>query len=469
MYDELSRLLAGELDPEAERALQARIAGDPALAAAWERMNALPDALAALPLAPPPPALLARLHAMVPVALDAHLDAEPEPALDPAPFAPDPREDTLETPFGRPDTGVRSAAVLPRARVERTVAVRPAPRPTVGRAWVLAGATVGLAIGLVTGGLLPPGAPAGIALVEGDSVIDGDVQVRAGDLDLHVRGRARISVTPPVDTSLTHTRAAELVYVPRPTRAATTTRALAEGPPATSVTEPSGMDAPHSAATPSAPPLLLGSGVPAREGHGFVTVRVERGTVDVARPRTGGLRVTTGETRSFTLYSPEGALVPQVPGGGASETSPDPARSTPREILAHRDLELPGGRPLGRIETSLDADRSVSPTGAATAGQLTALEALLLDVETAVDGVTLTGFECAPGPCVAVYAGPGAEPGWRDLLPELLAEELGEEFEVFPAFSGDKLALVLGPVDAPPDQGLVDHHLGLALDGHRSR
>ncbi len=56
-YEELSRLLAGELpDAEAE-ALQARIDADPELAAVWEMMQGLPAELAALPAEAPPPAL----------------------------------------------------------------------------------------------------------------------------------------------------------------------------------------------------------------------------------------------------------------------------------------------------------------------------------------------------------------------------------------------------------------------------
>lgn len=49
MTDELSRLLSGELSPTEAAALQAQIASDPALAARWAEMQALPAALGALP------------------------------------------------------------------------------------------------------------------------------------------------------------------------------------------------------------------------------------------------------------------------------------------------------------------------------------------------------------------------------------------------------------------------------------
>jgi hypothetical protein len=48
-YEALSRLLDGELDPDAANALRARIASEPDLREAWEMMTALPAAIAELP------------------------------------------------------------------------------------------------------------------------------------------------------------------------------------------------------------------------------------------------------------------------------------------------------------------------------------------------------------------------------------------------------------------------------------
>ncbi|MDP2314140.1 MAG: hypothetical protein Q8P41_14655, partial [Pseudomonadota bacterium] len=65
MYEELSRLLAGDLDPASEAALRARIAADPTLARAWADMSALPDLLGGMSFDAPPPALAARLSAQI--------------------------------------------------------------------------------------------------------------------------------------------------------------------------------------------------------------------------------------------------------------------------------------------------------------------------------------------------------------------------------------------------------------------
>jgi hypothetical protein len=56
-YEDLSRLLDGDLDDEAAAALRARIAAEPDVAAAWAAMQRLPSDLAALPLRPRPEGL----------------------------------------------------------------------------------------------------------------------------------------------------------------------------------------------------------------------------------------------------------------------------------------------------------------------------------------------------------------------------------------------------------------------------
>lgn len=56
-HEDLSRLLSGELPPDEAAALRARVAADPALRRAWERISGLPGALAALPLEAPPDTL----------------------------------------------------------------------------------------------------------------------------------------------------------------------------------------------------------------------------------------------------------------------------------------------------------------------------------------------------------------------------------------------------------------------------
>ena len=61
MNDDLSRLLAGELSPDQEAELLARIARDPQLQAEWNAMQELPGLLAALPDDAPPPELDAEI------------------------------------------------------------------------------------------------------------------------------------------------------------------------------------------------------------------------------------------------------------------------------------------------------------------------------------------------------------------------------------------------------------------------
>jgi hypothetical protein len=150
-YESLSRLLDGELPPEEAARLQARIAAEPALAAAWEQMRALPNALGALPLLAPPPALFAARPAPTPAPAPAPTPA-PAPALALAPKA--------RLPYGRVALGLAAAA------------------------------------GLVVALLQPP-APARLTLHSGVQQIDGTVELVAGGYPIHIDGVARIKVEPP--------------------------------------------------------------------------------------------------------------------------------------------------------------------------------------------------------------------------------------------------------------------------------
>ncbi|HHO53119.1 MAG TPA: hypothetical protein ENK18_20150 [Deltaproteobacteria bacterium] len=134
LYESLSRLLSGDL-PEAEAdALQQRIEAEPGVAEAWERIGALPGELAALPLRSPPPELDARL------------------------------------------LGARSTRGWP------------GQRRLIG-ALVVAGA-----LALVGSMALRP-IPT-VALVAGDQIVDGHVEVVSGGLRIEVDGLARITTEP---------------------------------------------------------------------------------------------------------------------------------------------------------------------------------------------------------------------------------------------------------------------------------
>jgi hypothetical protein len=56
VYEDLSRLLAGELDPGERARVEARIEAEPEVRAAWERLRTLPAQFDGLRAVPPPPA-----------------------------------------------------------------------------------------------------------------------------------------------------------------------------------------------------------------------------------------------------------------------------------------------------------------------------------------------------------------------------------------------------------------------------
>lgn len=247
MYEELSRLLAGELDASAEATLRARIDADPALARAWADMSALPDLLGGLSFDAPPPALAARLAAQManfegelPGSADsAEFDPtrfDPSrfglPDFDPARFDParfDSADETMD-----PDVEAHEGLTAPRHPV-RARALARAPSSTRGREAFLDQllapiqrsprtasstpgasarssrarrvgvtafvATMALAAGVVLGlnspdAPLAPEAPAAVAISEGTTTVDGSVDLRAGDVRVRVDGRARVTVTP---------------------------------------------------------------------------------------------------------------------------------------------------------------------------------------------------------------------------------------------------------------------------------
>lgn len=135
-YEALSHLLAGDLSSEEEAALRARMAEQPELAAAWERLRDLPSDLAALPDPSPPPALNARV------------------------------------------LGGGGASARP-ARGSFVIVA------------LAAAAVAALALFL----LRAPGVPR-LVLVEGEQWVDGQALVLAAGVPVRVDGRARIVVEP---------------------------------------------------------------------------------------------------------------------------------------------------------------------------------------------------------------------------------------------------------------------------------
>lgn len=130
LYEALSRLLDGDLDPDAAAALRARIANEPDVARAWAAINRLPARIADLPHSEPP-------------------------------------------------------ALIERGRAERPARLRAAPL------WIAAA----LAASLAAFALLPRSAPT-LVLGEGTTVVQGRVDVLAGELMIEVDGESRITVEP---------------------------------------------------------------------------------------------------------------------------------------------------------------------------------------------------------------------------------------------------------------------------------
>jgi ferric-dicitrate binding protein FerR (iron transport regulator) len=141
LYEDLSRLLEGDL-PEADAdALRRQIAEDPAVARAWAQVQNLKEDLVALEDEPPPRTLDQR--------------------------------------------------VLDRVTARHPVQARP---PTRSRTtWI---AIAGLAVGAAALLVLAPWDTAEVLLVDGSEWVDGRARVQAADVWVEVDGRALVSVEP---------------------------------------------------------------------------------------------------------------------------------------------------------------------------------------------------------------------------------------------------------------------------------
>jgi hypothetical protein len=519
MHEELSRLLAGELEPARAGALRARIAAEPELADAWACLAALPAQLAALPPAAarapeaPPAALLAKLHAMTDAAaradsaldaalaglrrddagvdaLEARLDARDAGDFDPAPFAPDPREDTIDPePFAPRTPGapmrfgarpVRLGATRP-LDAREGAAARPAAPRTVSapaalprsnrRAWVGLGVAAALALGVGIGATLDaPAAPARLALGAGHSVVEGDVDVRAGDLDVRVDGRVHITVTPAADRTSAD---AELVHIDGPS-AAPARRAAARAIAPADASAPAVDTTRPTVAGPSlagaAPVPFLSRGTLDRPGT-VITLRVESGDAVIATD-SGPVRVASGETRSFDDggRSSVPGRSPEVPArgpGNASAPDADVPVTRADEALAHKELPLGDGGRLGRVVAALDPGTPKGPDEVSERLHTDEVEALLLDVETAVASAELADLDCDALPCVAVFAGTDSDTAWIDDVRDALAARAGARLLVLSAVEAQEdglYAVAIAPPGARVPLGGVEGRLHAALD-----
>ncbi len=147
MNEDLSRLLDGELSQSEETLVRERIATEPALAAEWAAMQALPGQLRALPREMAPPALMA-------------------PRLSVA------------------------------APTSRSVAAPSAPVHRPAKPFFRLAIPLALAAGLLVGVILPR-PHAEVRILRGVEMLDGRLDVLAGDLPVRIDGKVEISVEPP--------------------------------------------------------------------------------------------------------------------------------------------------------------------------------------------------------------------------------------------------------------------------------
>ncbi len=501
MYEQLSRLLAGELDPTAEAALRGRIAEDPALARAWADLSALPDLLGGMAFEAPPPALAARLAEQTAAhAFDADdhraddwldtgsldrdwlqsaddtLDPEADAvrgrlpparrrALARAPTSPQGREAFLDrllaearmpaSPLGT------SPGTPPVSRSRPTPAVGPGRR--FGVTAVIA--AIALAAGVVVGlqgpaAYAPPVAPTEIALSEGTTTIDGAAHLRAGDVRVRIDGRAHVTVEP--GTSIHGAAgvvivgsAAAVVADPGHPEAAAELRYAASpaaGPVADAAPSPTRFDGTGAPVASAA--RVQDPGVQTLR----VTVEVERGSA-VVDGEGAAVAMAAGESRAFAAHPVE---IPRPrEGSGAPSTGtvtvPTLTIAEEQKDITRRTVTLSGGLTRGDDADHLDLDPDLGPD----ARMYAALEA--------VPGAELLDVDCSSRPCVAIYDYVGDDPAWRDALGEALAEGydggvvlLGKDLEV----DGGPLGLAVVSLDERKPRGVHGAHDG---DGDRDR
>lgn len=490
MYEQLSRLLAGDLDASAEARLRARIATDPALARAWADMAALPALLGGLSLEAPPPALAARLAARMdelevsglfdPAGFAAAFDSA---AFDTAAFDTDvpvqfdagffdSADDTMdldaETPAApRHPVRARAASCVPASARAReaflddllaTAALHHAPvrsprapAAEAGRAprspaarriafsavVAMAALAVGVAFGLnaETPGATPD-TPAAVAIADGTAVIEGTVDLRAGDVHVRVDGRARVTVEPVYIAVTRHERAApaavqatEYVYAgpervasdaTLPVRAQERFVAASStgsaGTPGAAPPSPTG----NNAVQPNAAYLAADTSATPSPANVRVTVELELGSAQVAY---NGLStaLNVGETRTFGMGHPTVDGLPSgLQGGQAGTTS---------EMRDHRDRDRARSiaTSLARILSGVGSDPT-DPYGGADNGPPrmgTALhdEGRLLAALDSMPNAYLLDLDCSTHPCMAFVEYTGDRSDWADLLGATLAHE----------------------------------------------
>lgn len=361
LHEELSRLLAGDLPEPEAAALRRRLATEPEVERAWQALQELVEAVQALPAEAPPPGLDARV------------------------------------------LGLRTTERSP------------------GRwGWALAGAAAGVLAGVLAAALLAkPHPPSRVALVRGQQVVSGRVQVVAGELEVEVDGLARLSVEP--GAGLARAEGAQ------------------EDPMKTALS------------------ALAGAA-----GGALVTVAVLEGSALVRGPDVPPVRVEAGEVRTV---------------GGSSRPRPQASAPDSAEVqrLQAEVERLTGELEEARLRSAVAQGQLVArvgspqpwPTPAPAGLDPESLQARAREAVARHPGVALAGLDCSEYPCITLLQPTQRGEGWEELL-KGAAQDLAE------GLSGVGLALlasgyddgdgpsgVMAAIVAPPDDLVRDTEVGL--------
>ena len=324
MNDDLSRLLEGELDPDAEAALRAQIAASPELARKWAAMQVLPSQLADLPNEMSPPEL--RLPGSLP------------------------QRPAVAARFEPP----ASPSELP-----------PARRPWLHYSLLLA---AGLSIGI-----LLPRPLAELRIARGAQVVDGRINVLAGDVSVDVDGKVQISVEPP--RGVPREQWAEIPTMDKThflsaLAGAVVTLTVVEG---SAIVRPAG-----------APPIELVAGQQRTVGGGGGNA------ITTAAPRQADATVVSGTSTAHEL-----------------------AKLKLEHAVTLGQLRALGGRPA---EWPADLPAAYKPD---------AFEAFVAARVATIPHASLVTMDCDEYPCIAVLRSTDPAAEWQDNL-SVLHDDLGE-------------------------------------------
>lgn len=385
MSDDLSRLLDGDLPPDEAAALRARIAADPALAARWRAMQALPGALAALPreLAVPPHlggSAAAPGRDAPTVRVGPARDGAPGrdaptvgvgPARDGAPGRDVPTVRVAQDPALREATPTVAPSPLPLA----------APRSPLARALPWAGWLAAAAL-LVS--LLRP-APARV-LLAGTELVEGRVDVLAGDVIVEVDGKVSISVEPP-GGALRGT-GAEVTPMDRKSIAG----------------------------------ALAGS---------VVTVTVLQGVAWLKPADAAPVEVREGETRRVGEPAADAASERIVHATAAPEATPEERVATLERELDRAKLER--AMAVGQLRR-YEGVAQAWPADVPAAWKPDAFEGFLRQRVAAIPDAEIVALDCEEYPCIALIRSHSEAQDWQDrLMPMhdgLEAAGFGEDLHV---------------------------------------